>query len=35
MIGLDQIGNIVKGIGNAKEQGGGLKGAVKGNRHRL
>jgi len=30
MIGLGQIGNIVKGIGNAKEQGGGLKGAVKG-----
>lgn len=30
MIGLGQIGNIVKGIGNAKEQGGGLKGAVRG-----
>lgn len=30
MLGLGQIGNIVKGIGNAKEQGGGLKGAVKG-----
>jgi len=30
MIGLGQIGNIVKGIGNAKEQGGGFKGALKG-----
>ena len=30
MLGLGQIGNIVKGIGNAGEHGGGLKGAMKG-----
>tara|TARA_R100001198_G_C5193805_1_gene185482 strand:- start:300 stop:608 length:309 start_codon:yes stop_codon:yes gene_type:complete len=30
MLGVGQIGKIVKGIANAKEQGGGLKGAIKG-----